>query len=98
MASGADFETASQTQTTIAFVVFTLPLMCTSIVAGVLADRLSKRTVIITMKAVEVGLMIAATIALSSILPEASGLSWCWPGWVCTAPFSVRPSTAFCRN
>ncbi|MGH7258461.1 MAG: MFS transporter, partial [Nitrospiraceae bacterium] len=64
MSPGPDFETASQTQTTIAFVVFTLPLMFTSIVAGVLADRLSKRTVIITMKAVEVGLMIAATIAL----------------------------------
>ena len=74
MASGADFETASQTQTTIAFVVFTLPLMCTSIVAGVLADRLSKRTVIITMKAVEVGLMIAATIAL--FLNPAGGV---WP-------------------
>ena len=74
MAPGADFETASQTQTTIAFVVFTLPLMCTSIVAGVLADRLSKRTVIITMKAVEVGLMIAATIAL--FLNPAGGI---WP-------------------
>jgi len=74
MASGADFETASQTQTTIAFVVFTLPLMCTSIVAGVLADRLSKRTVIITMKAVEIGLMIAATIAL--FLNPAGGV---WP-------------------
>ena len=74
MSPGADFETASQTQTTIAFVVFTLPLMCTSIVAGVLADRLSKRTVIITMKAVEVGLMIAATIAL--FLNPAGGI---WP-------------------
>ncbi len=74
MAPGPDFETASQTQTTIAFVVFTLPLMFTSIVAGVLADRLSKRTVIITMKAVEIGLMIAATIAL--LLNPAGGV---WP-------------------
>ena len=62
--SGPEFETASQTQTTLAFVVFTLPLAIVSIVAGVLADRLSKRTVIIVMKSVEVLLMSAATLAL----------------------------------
>src|SRR5512147_2538298 len=59
MAPGPDFETASQTQTTLAFVVFTLPLALVSIVAGVLADRISKRTVIISMKSVEVLLMAA---------------------------------------
>ena len=64
MAPGSDFETASQTHTTLAFVVFTLPLALVSIVAGVLADRVSKRTVIIMMKSVEVLLMIAATTAL----------------------------------
>ncbi len=62
--SGAEFETASQTQTTLAFVVFTFPLAVVSIVAGVLADRVSKRTVIILMKSVEVLLMSAATAAL----------------------------------
>lgn len=63
-APGPEFETASQTQTTLAFVVFTLPLALVSIVAGLLADRVSKRTVIITMKSVEVLLMSAATVAL----------------------------------
>ena len=46
---GLEFETASQTQTTLAFVVFTFPLALVSVVAGVLADRVSKRTVIILM-------------------------------------------------
>src|SRR3990170_4613585 len=49
--SGPAFEAASQAQTTIAFVIFTLPLMLVSIPAGVLADRLRKRTVLITMMA-----------------------------------------------
>lgn len=64
IAPGPEFETASQTQTTLAFVVFTLPLALVSLVAGVLADRVSKRTVIILMKSVEVLLMSAATAAL----------------------------------
>lgn len=58
------FEMASQTQTTIAFVVFTLPLMLCSVVAGVLADRVSKRSVIIGMKSLEIVLMAAGTLAL----------------------------------
>jgi acyl-[acyl-carrier-protein]-phospholipid O-acyltransferase/long-chain-fatty-acid--[acyl-carrier-protein] ligase len=58
------FEAASQHQTTLAFVVFTLPLMLVSLAAGVLADRISKRTIIVAMKAVEVGLMGAGTAAL----------------------------------
>jgi acyl-[acyl-carrier-protein]-phospholipid O-acyltransferase/long-chain-fatty-acid--[acyl-carrier-protein] ligase len=64
MPPGPEFETASQTQTTLAFVVFTLPLALVSVVAGVLADRVSKRTVIIMMKSVEVLFMTAATVAL----------------------------------
>ena len=63
-APGPTFEAASQTQTTLAFVVFTFPLVVISIVAGVLADRVSKRTVIISMKSVEVLLMGAAAFAL----------------------------------
>ncbi len=62
--SGPAFEAASQTQTTLAFVVFTLPLMLVSLPAGVLADRVSKRSVIIIMKAIEVCLMAGATLAL----------------------------------
>ena len=62
--SGPAYEAASQTQTTIAFVVFTLPLMLVSIPAGALADRLSKRTVIIMMKALEICLMAGGTFVL----------------------------------
>ncbi|MCS6292459.1 MAG: MFS transporter [Nitrospira sp.] len=64
LAPGADLESASQSQTTLTFVIFTLPLMLVSLVAGVVADRVSKRTIIVTMKAVEVGLMAAGTVAL----------------------------------
>lgn len=64
--TGPAFEAASQTQATIAFVVFTLPLMLFSLVAGVFSDRLSKRTVIIAMKFVEVALMGAGTLVLWS--------------------------------
>jgi acyl-[acyl-carrier-protein]-phospholipid O-acyltransferase / long-chain-fatty-acid--[acyl-carrier-protein] ligase len=64
MAPGPEMETAAQTQTAITFIVFTLPLMVLSLVGGTLADRLSKRTVIIAIKAVEVLLMSAGTVAL----------------------------------
>ena len=73
-APGAEFESASQTQTTLAFVVFTFPLVVVSIVAGMLADRVSKRTVIILMKSAEVLLMSAATLSLW--LNPAGGI---WP-------------------
>lgn len=72
MAPGPALETASQHETTLAFVVFTLPLMLVSLAAGTLADRISKRTLMISMKAVEAGLMAAATVAL--FLNPAGGL------------------------
>ncbi len=62
--SGPAFELASQTQTTQAFVIFTLPLMVVSAFAGIFSDRFSKRTVIVLMKALEVLLMGAGTAAL----------------------------------
>ena len=62
--SAPAFELASQTQTTQAFVIFTLPLMVVSAFAGVFSDRFSKRTVIVMMKALEVLLMSAGTVAL----------------------------------
>ena len=62
--SGPAFELASQTQTTQAFVIFTLPLMVVSAFAGVFSDRFSKRTVIVFMKALEVLFMSAGTAAL----------------------------------
>ena len=70
--SGPAFELASQTQTTQAFVIFTLPLMVVSAFAGVFSDRFSKRTVIVTMKALEVLLMSAGTAALF-FNPEGGG-------------------------
>ncbi|MCY3956386.1 MAG: acyl-[ACP]--phospholipid O-acyltransferase [Nitrospira sp.] len=64
MGAGPEFEAASQAQTTLTFVVFTLPLMLVSIVAGVFSDRFSKRSVIVVMKGVEVVLMALGTWAL----------------------------------
>jgi acyl-[acyl-carrier-protein]-phospholipid O-acyltransferase/long-chain-fatty-acid--[acyl-carrier-protein] ligase len=64
MAPGPELETAAQTQTALTFIIFTLPLMLLSLVGGTLADRLSKRTVIIAIKIVEVLLMSAGTVAL----------------------------------
>ncbi|MDF0651585.1 MAG: acyl-[ACP]--phospholipid O-acyltransferase [Nitrospira sp.] len=64
MAPGPQLETVAQTQTAMAFVIFTLPLVFLSLVGGTLADRVSKRTVIIAIKIVEVCLMSAGTVAL----------------------------------
>ena len=64
MAPGPELETAAQTQTALTFIIFTLPLVLLSLVGGTLADRLSKRTVIISIKVVEVLLMSAGTVAL----------------------------------
>jgi acyl-[acyl-carrier-protein]-phospholipid O-acyltransferase / long-chain-fatty-acid--[acyl-carrier-protein] ligase len=64
MAPGPELETAAQTQTALTFIIFTLPLVLLSLVGGTLADRLSKRTVIISIKIVEVLLMSAGAVAL----------------------------------
>ena len=64
MAPGPEMETAAQTQTALTYIIFTLPLVLLSLVGGTLADRLSKRTVIISIKGVEVLLMSAGTVAL----------------------------------
>ena len=64
MAPGPELEAATQTQTTLVFVIFTLPLVLLSLIGGTLADRLSKRTVIIAIKVVEVLLMSAGAVAL----------------------------------
>ncbi|GAB1352258.1 acyl-[ACP]--phospholipid O-acyltransferase [Erysipelotrichia bacterium] len=62
------FENLSQLQTTMTFVVFTLPIVIFSLPAGLIADRLSKRSVIVWMKGLEVVLMALATLSL--IYPE----------------------------
>ncbi|MCZ6792620.1 MAG: MFS transporter, partial [Planctomycetota bacterium] len=69
-------ETETQKQFTIAFVVITLPLMIFSIPAGVLADRVSKRTVIFSMKVAEVLLMAAGTVMLWVSPAGGHGLLW----------------------
>lgn len=63
-------EQASQQVTTLAFVIFTLPLMLFSLPAMVLGDRVSKRTLILATKVAEVVLMLFGTLALASAASE----------------------------
>lgn len=58
------FETSSQMIATISLVVFLIPMMIFSLPAGPLADRRSKRTVIVVTKGVEVILMAACAASL----------------------------------
>ncbi|MCH7823426.1 MAG: MFS transporter, partial [Acidobacteria bacterium] len=60
----AAFETASQAEATKAFVALTLPLMLASLPAAMIADRFSKRTVIVSMKFFEILLMGAVGYSL----------------------------------
>ncbi len=62
--AGPALEAASQNRAMAAFVVFTLPLLLVSIPAGALADRFSKRSVLVWSKALELLLMLAATASL----------------------------------
>jgi acyl-[acyl-carrier-protein]-phospholipid O-acyltransferase/long-chain-fatty-acid--[acyl-carrier-protein] ligase len=57
-------EAAAQSYTTMAFVIFTLPLVLVSLPAGALADRVSKRTILVVMKGIEIVLMALGTVAL----------------------------------
>ncbi|MFO0906925.1 MAG: MFS transporter [Isosphaeraceae bacterium] len=61
--SAAD-ESKGQEQVAIAQIVLMIPLMFVSLPAGVLADRMSKRTVIVSMKVLEVLLMLAGALVL----------------------------------
>jgi len=63
-ASALEQEAARQRETTIAFVVFTLPLMAFSLPSAFLADRISKRTIILAMKFLEILIMAAASTCL----------------------------------
>ncbi|QDU60792.1 Bifunctional protein Aas [Planctomycetes bacterium Pan216] len=62
-------EAASQRQLTIAMIVFSIPYILASLPAGLLADRVSKRSVIIGMKVLELFLMGLGTYFL-----------WSYPG------------------
>ncbi len=64
------FESTSQAQTTLAYVVFTLPLALFSLPAGMLADLWSKRTLIVWLKALEIGHPYPITIQFGTPLPS----------------------------
>ena len=70
----SDAEAGAQQQTMLAFVVITVPLMLFSLPAGTLADRLSKRTVILSAKALEVLLMTAGTLVLAMSADAVTGM------------------------
>ncbi len=61
---GSAAQSAAQTETSIAFIAFMLPMLLISLPAGAIADRISKRRVIIGTKALEVVLMAGATAIL----------------------------------
>ena len=57
-------ETRTQEMNSFVQVIFMIPLLLFSLPAGVVADRFSKRSVILAMKGLELCLMLAATLAL----------------------------------
>src|SRR4026208_1489508 len=61
---GPELEASAQTQTALTFIIFTLPLVLLSLIGGTLADRVSKRTVIIPIQVGAGLLMSAGTVAL----------------------------------
>jgi acyl-[acyl-carrier-protein]-phospholipid O-acyltransferase / long-chain-fatty-acid--[acyl-carrier-protein] ligase len=58
------FETSSQFIATLSLVVFLLPMMLLSLPAGALADQMSKKSLIIWTKILELILMAASTVSL----------------------------------
>jgi acyl-[acyl-carrier-protein]-phospholipid O-acyltransferase / long-chain-fatty-acid--[acyl-carrier-protein] ligase len=63
--AAASGEAAGQAHTSRAQIALLLPLMLVSLPAGLLADRVSKRSVIVWMKVFEVALLCAGTVALA---------------------------------
>ncbi|MHC5012636.1 MAG: hypothetical protein ACYTG6_17105, partial [Planctomycetota bacterium] len=57
-------EQTQQSVATSAFVAYNVPWILLSLPAGVLADRLSKRNVILRLRIFEIGLMLLVTWAL----------------------------------
>ena len=71
LAGGAKSETIQQQQVTLAFVVFTLPFVLISLPAGVIADRFSKRTVLLVLRAIESVILLGVMFTL--ILDSGGG-------------------------
>jgi acyl-[acyl-carrier-protein]-phospholipid O-acyltransferase/long-chain-fatty-acid--[acyl-carrier-protein] ligase len=63
-ASTATEASAAQEKAALAQVILLIPLIIFNLPGGVLADRLSKRTVIVAMKGLELVLMVVATLVL----------------------------------
>lgn len=61
---GSAFETSSQMIATLSLVIFLLPMMLFSLPAGLLADRMSKRALILLTKFLEVLLMVGCALSL----------------------------------
>lgn len=64
LVNDGSFAASSQMLATLSLVIFLLPMMLVSIPAGALADQMSKRSVILWMKALEVVLMAGACLSL----------------------------------
>lgn len=64
LVNNGSFASSSQLLATLSLVIFLLPMMLVSLPAGALADRMSKRSVIILTKGLEVVLMGASCFAL----------------------------------
>ncbi len=62
--AAAASEAEGQRRTAIAQIVLMVPLMVVSLPAGALADRVGKKSVIVSMKVFELALMILGTVAL----------------------------------
>lgn len=71
--AAAASESQGQERTALAQIVLMIPLMAISLPAGVLADRVGKRSIIVWTKVAELGLMVLGTAAL--FMQPAGG----WP-------------------
>jgi len=85
-ASVADLEAAYQQVGTLAMLVFMAPMIGFALPAGMVADRISKRTIIVRMKALEVALMGAALLTL--VVAPSGG----WPALAIVGLMGVQSS------
>ena len=90
-------EAEKQERTAIVTMILLIPLTLISLPAGVLADRVSKRSVIVAMKVFELVLMLAGTAALVRSTPGRAGCrSACWVCSEFRPRSSCRPSMGSC--
>lgn len=72
--AGAELESAAQEATARAFVVFTVPFVLLSLVAGSIADRFEKRALIVALKVLEVAILGLGAAALAPAEPSSFAL------------------------